>query len=573
MTEPAPNLGGPFATGPVGDFFAPFFTIQFLTYTQEDFRELQGEQKKLTKAQAISSFGAKTFTNSELAARIAGPNAGNQAIDVSADETGMVVFTNEARGRSVRTSESDLMSQLRNYVTSLEVSCPAETICTAIITIEPPYFAALEIIDNQKVSMFSIMVIEYGYLNAGNGEQIKSGKHFFMVQKPELEMSGTDVTIKLTGTDLFGATACRKVDRRDWPRIVYSTDLKILQQIAFETHMQVNVDLVPETLFQQKTGAPVTKAQAIASFGAKSFTKADLVARLAALSVNEVVHPLYANKLEVSLTGISETLHQDQKNWVFFIQLVRANNCSYYIAGNTIYLVDLNTAVVQAPLFTLRYFQQPRGPRDIPMLTFSANALTDLFIPPAAAGIRNASASPDEGVARFEHFDPSISAIAEHIGGRTASGTRLQNGKVLVIDDNITIRPLPVFSPTQVGEYLALPHGQQNRQEAGRTPARRGSLVGNTAASCTIPGTPHITPMMVVRLAGVGRVFGGCYLVKTTKHRLGTDGYETELELIRDSSTGDPVVGTGVTPATGANNKATDERPGQVVPPVGPEDA
>ena len=541
MTETAPELGGPFRGGPVGDFFAPFFTIQFQTYAQEDFAAFEGATD----------------------------------VGISAEpETGTVIFTDRATGKEVRTAESDIMAQLRNYVTTLEVSCPSEAQCVATITMEPPYFAALEIIDNQKVSMFSIMVIEFGYLNAGSGEQIKSDKHFYMVDKPELEMSGSEVTIKLRGADLFGVTAVRRTDRRDWPRIDYPTDLSILQEIAAETQMRLNIDLVPQTLFQQKTGsAATTRAQAVDSFGNHTFTNADLAAKLASANVSEVIHPLREGKLDFSLAGIVDSIHQDTKNWVFFLQLVRANNCSFFTVGNTVFIVDLNTARVAAPAFTLRYYQQPQGDRDIPMLTFSTNALTDFFIPPAAAGIRCASANPDDGVVNLTDFDPATSSLEEHVGNRTASGTGIQNGRVLVIDNNIQIRPMPKFSPTQVGEFLALPHGQQNRAETGRTPARRGSLVGNTKATCTIPGTPHLTPMMVVRIEGVGRVFGGNYLVMATTHRLGSDGYETELELVRDSITGDPVVGAGVTPSTGANDQTTDNRPGQEVPPVGPEDA
>lgn len=508
------GLANPFrGRSGVGDFFAPYFTVNFLTYDKEDFAQLEGA------------------TN----------------IDVAVDRSGQVVYSDRSdsnAAREVRTSDSAVMNELRAYITSLEVTCPSEVQCTAVITVEPPFYAALPIIDSQEISIFSIMVIEFGYLNSGNGEQIKSEKHFFMVDKPELEMSGTDVTIRIRGADLFGTSSPRREDRINFPRRRYPTDLSILNFIAAKNRMRLDLSLVPETLLQEVGGR-----------------------------VQPVAHPLRASKLKPEISGVVDTVHQDTKDWIFFSRLVRQNNCSFFTLGSKIFIVDLNVARLQQPAYTLRYYQQPQGPRDIPMQSFSTNADTDLFIPAEAAQTKTASVDPDTNECVVETFDPVLSALEEHLSGRSASGTSIQDGRVLVVDNNIQIRPLPTFKDSETGAWITQPFGMNNRAEHGRQPSRRASLIGNTKASCTIPGNPHISPMMVLRVEGVGRVPGGNYLVLQTIHRFSADGYDTEIEMTRDTSTGDRVAGRGETPRTGTNEQRTDNRRGQETNPVSPDDA
>ncbi len=497
------GLSNPFNGGRVGDFFAPFFTVQFQTYDRNSFTELAG---------------AEEITISEDA------------------ETGLIVFSDEARSREVRTSSSGVMNQLRNYCTGIEIHAPSEAQSIVTLTIEPPIYDAIAIIDSQAISIFSIMVIEFGYLRMANGHQVKSEKHFFMVDKPELSMSGSNVTITLRGSDLFGASSPRREDRRAWPRSIYPTDLSIITVIAAKNRMRLDLSLVPETLLVN-----------------------------AGPGIGSVTHPLRANKARTDVLGITDALYQDTKDWLFFNRLVRENNCTFFVIGQKVFIVDMNTARVQAPSFRFLYYLQPETARDVPMETFSTNALTDLFVPAEAAGVRVGSVNPDTGEVDELSFDPLTSALEQHLSGRSVSGTSVQDDRVLKLDADIQVTPLPAFSSSEVGAYYSLPHGQQNRDEAARQPSRRASLMGNTQASVTIPGVPILSPLMVVRVEGVGRVFGGNYLVQEVTHRLSNDGYSSEVKLIRDTSTGDSVAGRGERPATGTNEQQVDDRPGEDV--------
>lgn len=495
---------------PVGDFFAPFFTVKFQTYDRESFAEFEG----------------------------------TDTLDIGVDSGGLVSFADDRGNEVLAEGEDVLMNQLRSYITSLEVVSPSESQSYATITIEPPFYAAVEIIDNQLIQLFSIMVIQWGYLNSATGDKIASDVHFFMVSAPELEMSGSDVTVRIRGADLFGVTSARRESRRDWPRSFYKTDLAILRALASKNGMTIrDRPGVPDVaLFETSEGRII-----------------------------EGTHPLRQNKLFTA--GIVDVVHQDTKDWIFFNRLCRQNNVSFFVLGEKIFLIDMNTAKTQQPQYHLLYYQQPSGPHDIPMYSFSSNANKDLFIPAEAAETRAATVDPDDGEVIEQVTDPLRSAVEQHTGARSASGTSVQDGRVLIINNEIQVIPQPLYADDETGAYYTIPFGEENREEKGRQPARRASLVGNTKATATIPGNPFISPLMIVRVAGVGRVFGGNYLITKATHRLSFDGYDTELELIRDSTTGDPVAGKGERPATGANDKSVQNNDGEEVQGVSPDEA
>jgi phage protein D len=490
----------------VGDFFAPFFTVRFLT-TEEQTGD-------------VSADGS----------------GDDEEVDVFVESATRLVFQGDKTTRVF--FEDGQMAELRNFATQLEVEVQGGGMASATLTLQPTFEDAIRIVDDRLIQHNSIMVCEWGWVGAGSQERISSGVHFFMITQPALEASGTDYNITITGVDLLGYGTMKRSSHVLWDREQYKTDLDIVREIAKRSGLSLDLTLVPAGESTVDADGNVTTEG-----GSKLRAK----------------KPLNDSEPDV--------VEQHEKDWTFLKQLLAENDCDFFTIGDKVFIVDQNIAKVQDAAYRFTYFMQPEGERDIPMETFSTNALRTIFFPAAGKSAKTMISDPDTGETTAVRHDPARMSDEKHTGPKTAAGRAEADGRAIRINDEVTVIPNPSYTDDEDGVVYPVSAQKNNSEEYGKQPARRGSTMANTQASLTSPGVPSLVPQMIVRVAGVGKTFSGAYRVMKVVHTLSTAGYDMGVELLREASSGDPVSGKGERPITGGEDPKLKTEAGEEIEP------
>jgi hypothetical protein len=490
----------------VGDFFAPFFTIKFITYEPQ-----QGTNVN-------PSSGAETTEEIEEMNSIA-----------SALGETSVKFTTDGR-----------TSQFRSYATSLTITNQGGGACQVEIRLEPPLDDALKLIEQRLLQFNTITVVEWGWLTNGGQDTLLSDKHYFVMQMPKLEISGTEVSITLTGIDLFGYSALKRESSFIYERtkasvdgVQYDTDFKILKALADKPVMRLNTTLAPLALVKVVgvglNGVPL-------------------------LQVTPLNLPIHTTRPGPGETATS--VEQNELDWVFFKRICESNRCDYFTIGDTIFLVDQNIARVQQFAYRLVFWNQLTRSDDIPIYSFTTAALPQLFMPAEAKEVVCYTTDEDARTTNHEATDPQTAPDFETMGPRGRGGKAEADGRTLRISDDVQVVPNPAFADNETGRRISCPSGSSGHEEHARRVVRDANSLCNTNMEVSIPGVPGLTPMQVVRVDGVSKVFSGAYLVLKVVHKLTTSGYDCDVTLIREASTGDAEAGRGQRPVTGGQDPA-----------------
>jgi hypothetical protein len=153
------------------------------------------------------------------------------------------------------------------------------------------------------------------------------------------------------------------------------------------------------------------------------------------------------------------------------------------------------------------------------------------------------------------------------VGPRGSGGKAEQDGRNINISEDVQLTPHPPYADDETGKRISCPSGQANHVEHVKRLVRVANTQANTTMEVSIPGTPGLVPHTLVRVEGVSKVFGGVYRVMKVIHKLDTGGYDCEVSLVRDASTGDAEVGRGQRPQTGGTDPGQADS-GQGVDPV-----
>lgn len=507
----------------VGDFFAPFFTVRFLS--------AEISQGNVVDAETGAE---ETLEITESGSVVA--SSGNTVVEFTEDENTQF---------------------FRSYVTNLTVTSEGNSVNFLELTMEPPFDDAIKIIDQRVIQFNSIVVAEWGWSSADGTERITSEKHYFTIsQPPQLQMSNENVSITLTGIDLFGYSAMKRETYREYNRVkaskdgvVYDTDFKILESIAAKNKLRLNTTLAPQSIVTTQQGP----------FGPT------------VTSVRPTLLPIFLKK--PNDTDKAESVEQYEKDWLFFRRVCDMNRLDFFTLGNVVYLADQNIARIRNYTYRFVFRNQPNGPRDIPMYSFNTSALPQLFFPGESKELRQKHTDEDAQATVTNVRDPSKMPDHEIVGERSAIGTSEADGRTINISDDVQIIPVAAFKEDETGKQISVPSGAPNRDEHTKRLAREGSLLAGQNADAEIPGVPGLTPMQLVRVEGVGKVFSGPYLVMKVTHKLSTDGYVCSVSLLREATTGDVEAGKGQRPVTGGNDPKRPTEVGQGDDPVDSERA
>ena len=480
-----------------GDFFAPFFTLKFLTVERlEGNVNVDGEQ-------------------------------------VGADQT-ISESTSSTKSGTV-TGVFDYSNKMRSFSPSIEITMKGGAFSQASVTLDPPYEDAISIVDDRVLRRNGVMVLEWGWLPSDrHGKKLTSDTHIFAIMKPGLEMSGTDFRVTIRGVDLLANSGIERQPKDSYARNsnasskatvngTFPTDLSILEHVARKTNQSVDASLVPADSLLRKT------------------------------------RPLLKEEPEV--------LEQNESDWLFFKRLCDENRCSFFVLGGKAVVADTNAVKKEDASYTLVFMRQPADDRQIPMTTFSTRAEETLFSTPAGRGITHSHADPDTGATITESHDPLLMADEEHTGKLNQAGAANADGLTYKVDDSTPVTPQPAFGANDTGKHMSSPHGASNRDENAKKPVRDANTWMNTKATATVLGHPHLVPMMIVNVECGSSIFSGAFRITEVTHRIGMDGYETDLTLVRESSSGDSSVGTGKVPLTGGKSPPTRSGDGEGVTP------
>jgi hypothetical protein len=495
----------------VGDFFAPFFTVRFLTSQPQQGTEVNPDT------------GAETT--------------------VEIEEARVLVRSGDSRVEFTHDPRAD---RFRNYMTSLTITNQGGGACQVELRMEPPLDDALVLIEQRLLQFNSIMVVEWGWSSNDGQDSYISDKHYFVTAQPKLEVNGVDVVMSIMGMDLLGYSASKRSTLKKYSRLgrvpiqgssdmylrvpKYDTDFKILEELAAKNKLRLNTYLAP----------PFVQVFSGTAFG---------------LSPILIPSGLPIHQQRPTGPDDPDSIEQTEKDWVFFRRICEANRLDFFTQGRTIFLVDQVIArVKQQAAFRFVFFNQPQEPNDIPIYGFTTEALPTIFFPAESKEVVYTKADEDNLTVPERVIDPMTEPTFEMMGVRGSGGTAEADGRTINVTDDVQLIPNAAFTEEETGRHVSGPSGQSGGEEFAMRLARDAVSIANQNMEVQIPGVPSLCPYQIVQVAGLSKIINGPYLVMKVVHKLSNDGYDCDVTLYREASTGDEEAGRGQRPDTGGND-------------------
>ena len=462
---------------PVGDLFAPFWTLEF--YPNET--SLLNAKDTIARLSRITNEAVRL------------PDSFGNATNI--DEA----LGTQRDGHLVKTSEQarldSPLGNLQSYKSELTVTLQGAAALFEL-SLTPPFDDALQILDQRVLTRSIYIVAEWGYVDRFGNSSISSGKYVFHANRPAMNFSEREITITLSGNDIMTYASMRSEKKRKWSRKEFPTDAKILQELAKEAKMELNLKCVPESLDDGRA---------------------------------KTLHPLFLRNKQ------PEELEQHLTDWMFFKKLVRDNGCNLIVGKEkTVYVYDIDYSWrALRTHYHLIAYKQPRsseeGSFDVPIKTFSTQINPGIFAPVTSQSINYRQASLSKGKvdkskleAPKDHNYASAQGfsgagnVKSNVGTKTSVGTFQQSKK---------------SSP--LGESLVTgPARDSNAKGRGRQAMAQGAALASIQASATLPGVVGLTPFQLVSVEGLGKSISGIYKVLKVVHTLG-QGYSTQVDLLR----------------------------------------
>lgn len=452
-------------------------------------------------------------------------------------------FTTTLDGPTLSSSTTDqdtlvLTAQnLSKYAASLQIESKAQGLRLFTLVMTPPYEDAITLVDNRLIRQGSLVNCQWGYTSAtGTGDRL-SDIHTFINDQPKVSYGSQDVQITLTGYDLFSSFYDRRVSTKLWKITQYKTDADIL------------IELLSSGGFN--TGY-ITPA-----------------------NVPRLFEPLFVGTTSPKTTTFMGRI-QDVSDWQFVRRICSENMLWFEVIGKTIILHDINVLGGQNSKYNFVFRIPPQTDFDMPIKSFTANANQRAFLPPGAFETILHTSDPDTKSTIVEIKQPPTDEKRKAIGP-TQGNLPAQSGGGLgpyigtTIFDTNTNQPVnlaPSFTPNTTGAFYSGPINYPGLADAIESQRLEAQFYANDSATMTSAGIPDLMGQTIITVdpKGVGRSFGGPYLVTDVVHMLSTDGYEMRLNLKRTTGLNEP--GTMVTnqPSPNTNNVG----PG-VATPVGPD--
>jgi len=469
--------------GVVGDLFSPFYRVAFL---------------------ASPDITTNTFDDKFVTQAVISPQIG---LDPDTDLSVLVLDS----------------FNLNKFAASLSVNIKAQGLTSFTLTLTPPYDDAIRIIDNRLIRAGSLVKVQWGYSSPGHASDILSDIFVFRSAEPKVAITDYDVTITLTGFDIFNDIYGREDSRVTYDRKVSGNET----DISIVATMLIKFDFEPD----------------------------------------------FSGVLDSSrfLEFKSEPIIQSSSDWDFIRTLCYDNDVWFSTIGKTVYFHDLNFVAQQPAPYRFLWRKQLETEFDVPVISFTANPEIRAFLPPEAIQGAIISSDPNKKTLTTLILEPTQTSDNAHTGAtsgteaaKSGAGTDARTGVAVTDPQTGNSYVLqPKLKSDQTGRYYSAP---SNHDVEGRVKSqqREAEFYANTTANLTAPGVVGIIGTGMIVVEGVGKSFSGPYMIRDCTHDLGTDGYTMKLDLVRSTAPG--IVGSTTTNPPKPTVTGTPE-----IKPVSPE--
>lgn len=426
---------------------------------------------------------------------------GTVSRQVNGDDVGTV------RIQSQVPDQQQLLDTVVKSAASLTIESKAGSPFKFTLDMTPDYEDGVRILESQIISYLTIVSVNWGYVTT-NGGEVSAGEHHFRVLEPRATF-GEDMRISVVGYDLASDTNMRTTTCRQWNRTTYPRDLDILATLCNRTGYVLKADL---PLLSSTIAKPITPE---------------------------------------SDTGDSNSPVQLCTDWQFFNSLCRKHGVSFVILrGNEILLFDPFSPPPDAQQFvyTFKWRKAPAGGYDIPVYNIAGTILPSAFLPPAGAGVFAVQVDNTTGTATFvERSGQDLPSTKEAVKRElTAEQQAIINAGMSAtaqstpVPGNTTLNPGPVQESDQTGTFIDLSDYDARGAQVNSTVTsqadnlvREAAFFSNPKVKIRCPGVLDIYPGRLVKVEGTGKIYDYTYTVLSVKHILGNNGYDMEVELIR----------------------------------------
>lgn len=483
------------------NYYAPFFDVRFYRTMSNEARvnALADQADELLKT-------AKTKEDYDKidALLAAQQNTGVSAADATGESFGSVarLSFDTASGGLMTADQAGPGSPLANLVNfraNLEITMTSAYNLSAVLTLTPPYEAALYILNSNLIKFGTIMAAQWGYLNQSGGEPVVSDQAYFYITQPSVKF-GRETTITIGGFDIVSKAMSSAESRTVWAREGDTVcDLGILKKLVKDrapSGFDINADGV----------------------GAKS--------------------PLRKRK--------KEPITQCSKDWVFFRQICRDNDVAFTQEGQVIKLYDESGIDKAEKKYNLLWYKKPSSKYDIPMISFETNPILDYFAPEGSRGQKIVSVDPDTGEVTYEERDPGSTGVtqvgekvtdAQH-SGHSTEGIKTDSGDIPLHGAVPEPNKEGSANEERAGRIGSQAAGMPNAKEKVDRANREIRRYGNMQAKAVMPGVPGMVPLKIVDVQNVPNFALGYYRVMRATHTIGLSGYTVAVDLLRASSSG-----------------------------------
>jgi hypothetical protein len=474
LVEPGASTGDQLENPrPVGDVYAPFFSL--------------------------------VFTNQRGTVVVERGSSGREGPTT-------VVFDEPVPTRASTESPENqqLLNTIRASAASLTVESNTGAPFRLTLELTPTYEDGVRILESGIITFHTTISARWGYVTS-NGGQISTRYHHFLVTEPKATF-GEDMRISVVANDFVVTMASRRTTTKQWGRTVYKTDLDILAAICSK---------VGYTLY----AAPIDPKHRI----------------------TEVVKPK-------TKTGDVVSLPQLGTDWQFFKSICRRHGVAFFISENAVTLYDPLKPPPGAEKLVYRFKWRRKlvGKYDIPVYSVSGTIQASAFLPPAAGGVLAIIVDNTTGQTSYKKADGQdlpesreATAANERIRGSPLHMSIINAGNTS--EDGVTnlpggdsASPSPAQNPTEeTGTAISLAGDQKDLSVDQMTAVglvREASFFSNPKVKIKCPGVVDLHPGMLVTVEGTGKIYDYTYTVHSVRHILGNNGYDMEVDLMRQGS-------------------------------------
>lgn len=400
------------------------------------------------------------------------------------------------------TDEEQILDSVIKAAASMTVETIAGSPLKFTLDLTPTYEDGVRILASQIISYLTIVTANWGYVTS-TGAEVLAGNHHFRVMEPKASF-GEDMRITVVGYDLTSDANMRNTSLRQWDRTTYPRDLDILATLCSYSGYTLKAD--PSLL---------------------------------TTSVNRVIEAK-------TPAGDTNALEQFSTDWQFFKSICRMHGVTFAIlSGSEVLLFDPFAPPPDAEklTYTFKWRKKLEGAYDVPVYNIAGTILPSAFLPPSGPGVLSITVDNTTGDTTFKVRDgQNVSETREVVAGpltpeNQAAINSITGGQAIdtAVPGGKTINPGPIRGTDQTGTFLSVQDRAERASQADNL-VKEAAFFSNPKVKIRCPGVVDIYPGRLVKVEGTGKIYDYTYSVFAVKHMLGNNGYDMEVDLIRQGS-------------------------------------